>query len=55
MRASRGLQDSRIEVWHNYQTVFLNLNVLGPYSTLLLDTDCAYVCVGGALALPAAA
>lgn len=55
MRASRRLQDSRIKVWHNYQTVFLNLNILGPCSTLLLDTDCAYVCVGGAWAFPAAA
>lgn len=55
MRASRGLQDSRIKVRHNYQTVFLNLNILGPYSTLLLDAERGAVCVGGARALPAAA
>lgn len=46
MRAPRGVQDSRIKVRRNYQTVPLNLNTLGPYGTLLLEADdCACVCV----------
>lgn len=54
MRAARGLQGSAIKVQHNCLTVCLNLNTLGPCSTLLLAADCGYVRVGGAPAVPAA-